>query len=139
MYLYDPGKPMPMGLPRPLAEAPDGKLRPVPWSQRRDEWGKVDDQEGHFNASGMPNCLVCGVPVETGVVILSVPEAESYARFDGHVPEVVTEANLHNDYVADHGPLHDGCAKLTLAHCKTIRELRDAGTVKLRPYRREVV
>jgi len=144
MILYDLSLPMPSGLPRPVWKAPDGHLRPVPWTQRDGAWGKVDETHGRWYAAQEEGlCLICGEVVEEGVVIFCEDEWARFIYFaplcdQRPKPELVTQHDLKRDWVADHGPLHERpCALMTRSHCKTIRDLLAAGTVKFKPYKKE--
>jgi hypothetical protein len=137
---YDPRLPMPRGLPRPVWEAPDGHLRPVPWTQRDNAWGKVDVIHGRWYAAQDDGlCLVCGEVVQEGVVFFSEPAwaASSGADVGRAKPELVTLRMLGHAWVADQGPLHERpCALMTRAHCKTVRRQLEDGVTRFVPYRR---
>lgn len=132
--LYDPYAPMPTGLPRPVWDAPDGKLRPVPWSQESRRWGKIDEMTRGMNATAHGLCLVCGEHVDSGYVFVSEPEARVYGI---ERPAVFTREHLGLNMVSDYAPLHDTCVRLTRAHCRAIREFIADGTVTIAPYRDE--
>lgn len=120
----------PPGLPRPLADH-NGRMLPVPWTQqnRSDDctltnWGRIDGdrQDLAFDKS---LCLLCGEPVETGVVLMTEYAARAEREDPGNP--------LHR--AIDSGPLHHRCAKLTRAHCPHLRD--GENTIVDVPYQRE--
>jgi hypothetical protein len=113
------------GLPRPVAPTADGgPLRPVPWSQESHDggtkWGILDDDRG-AQAGVDSLCLVCGAHVAEGVVLL----VKTSLRNIDQVPLIANRRHLDELWVADGGPLHDVCLKITRAHCKSVRENLD--------------
>lgn len=87
-------------------------------------------------ASGL--CLVCGELVTEGVVLwnrrvgyFSNPQSPKLP------PAVVTLSLLGTlaRHIADGGCLHKRCAKMTKAHCRTIREQFDRDEMLMVPYR----
>lgn len=106
----------PPGLPRPIAQAPDGRLRPVPFTNA-DTWGILDDERARKR-----DCLVCGLRVESGRVLCEMPgrpgsEALSAPDKGAHWAGTHT---LERGAI-DGAPLHERCFKLTEAHCEAVR------------------
>lgn len=124
------------GLPRPLETAPDGCLRPIPWTQRDEPggWGQIDEgRVGQAERNGL--CLVCGEFVQEGVVFWDVDPLLAPFRLP---PSLVTFDALNMDerpsYICDGAPMHDLCAKITRAHCRTMRDFIHSGKVVVVPY-----
>ncbi len=115
-----------MGLPRPLATAPDGKLRPVPQTQKDGEWGDTDPNRMRV-AKKHGHCLVCGEFVERGKIFLLSPHRHPTLEVATLVQIQTAGSGIT---AADNGPLHDKCALLTRAHCMRIRALIKDGTIK---------
>lgn len=118
-YMYDVRDPHPKGLPRPLAEY-NGRLLPVPWSQDGDRLGTVWGNVSTFHqidAMEYSLCLLCGIHVEKGFVIFHLPS--------GRIPELpISPASLDKQGIIDSAPLHERCAKLTMAHCPHLAQKR---------------
>jgi|SRR6187402_1533769 len=116
------------GLPRPIHEDKHGVLRPVPWSQDGGRWG-LTDQDRLYECTEHASCLVCGDRVTEGVVLNS-----THWRL-GQLMLFATLTTLLDDAaVADGGPLHDRCMKITRAHCRSVRESLQNGTLVIRPF-----
>lgn len=146
MRLYDPSKPNPKGMPRPVAKAPsrgpDGrfqsKLLPVPWTQnsdsRRTNWGKLH-YENASEACKKSRCLLCGGPVEKGMVFIS--RKRSTKHFDPW-PPVIPVTLDDAAYFTDNAPLHERCAKLTAAHCPRLKRDLASGEQVICSYEQEL-
>lgn len=129
------------GLPRPLEEH-DDTLRPVPWSQGSG-WGVADEARQRI-AQQQSRCLVCGEPVQEGIVFVRTdksdmvvaPEATPLAR---DIPPLKDEYDINDlpptSRVVE-GAMHTGCAKLTRAHCKPARLRLNEGIWIERAYKR---
>lgn len=112
----------PVGLPRPLDMTPDGTLAPVPWSQGCMGFGYV--QTERLAASLRDGlCLVCGEPVDQGLVLPS-PSHDLKSQYG---PQ-------HLHMVVDNGPMRRRCLKLAAHHCPHLR----AGSLVLRPYTHDI-
>ena len=111
----------PKGLPRPLAEA-QGVLRPVPWTNGED-WGVIHFERGKL-AEKHSLCLVCGECVTEGFIVARDKDAPVHARLE--------DLDKH---AADNAPLHARCAKMTVAHCRHIREQLLKGELFMVPYK----
>lgn len=130
---YQPGQEMPTGLPRPVAPL-NGTPRPVPWSQDSQleggevPWAQTHDDNRVDVARYNSLCLLCGDPVDNGVVICRnnprYPMLPKYT-FD-HLRE--GEGNI-----VDNAPLHERCGKITMAHCPHLNN----DTHQLAPYSSE--
>lgn len=111
------------GMPRPLARN-KGTLRPVPWTNA-DDWGILNDTRSMLCEKNS-RCLVCGMDVEKGKILTT----------SDNCPVNATQADLY-DHAADRGPLHDRCAKMTVAHCAKVRHDVLHGTMRIIPYCRQ--
>ena len=111
------------GMPRPLAPN-KGALRPVPWTNA-DEWGILDQYRAQKCEKGSL-CLVCGKPVDTGFVFTAAK----------HMPVLTCQDDL--EHAVDNGPLHERCAKMTVAHCAHIRQQLFLADAFMVPYEREL-
>lgn len=124
--VYDPEEPglTPTGLPRPL-DTYDGKLLPVPWNQSTD-WGAIE-QIREAKARLHSLCQVCGLTVEDGMVVVH-PEPNQ------PVKDAYTFEDIAKSIILDNAPLHDRCAKLSMAHCPELRDDPYKRGYVLRPY-----
>lgn len=121
------------GLPRPIRTDPSGTGRPVPWTQGHKDWGDIAKprmQQAYTESL----CLVCGLAVARGVVFLDMGVLGQRP-----LPTSVTRKDLGRNVaadqpIADGGCLHERCAKMTVAHCRTIRKKFQAGDIVLVPY-----
>lgn len=107
-------------------------MRPVPWSQDGEEWGHLHQpcaEQAELNSL----CLLCGEFVLTGYVFWYLWHAYlGRAEID---PEAyVSFEDLGQRRVIDRAPLHERCAKLTAAHCPTLKDDMARGRVYLMPY-----
>lgn len=136
----------PRGLPRPLGEHPDGRQLPVPWSQNQEpdsaipDWGQIDDDRD-TSASKHSLCLVCGHTVVKGKVFERTAKTDKDYQLAGgfgtprnKLQPFYTIVDLRKAIVADGAPLHDRCAKITLAHCTKMRVAVREGFYAERPY-----
>lgn len=122
--LWDVNKESPPGMPRPIAKHDKGLL-PVAWSQG-EGWG-VGSITRNDQAAKKSLCLVCGLPVKTGFVVIALEHREAYKRR-------YYRDDLSKTEVTDTGPLHPRCAKMTVAHCDTIKERLKLGEALMCPY-----
>lgn len=127
------------GLPRPVATAPDRKLRPVPFSQVDADWG-ISDDSGRLESCHNGLCLICGEFVQEGVVLWDY-SANSTAASHHEPPAVVEFEHLGYDRtnpyygcIGDGGAMHDTCVKLTRAHCRWVRDALREGKMTIVPY-----
>jgi hypothetical protein len=123
------------GLPRPLHPL-NGRPAPVPWSQEIQKdgkdagaphWGAISDPR-QLEAIAKSLCLLCGKPVEKGLVFVAKEDLKRGKR----ILRAYKKSDLSSRAeIIDHAPLHPRCAKLSKAHCPY---LRDATDVLERPY-----
>jgi hypothetical protein len=100
-------------MPRPLEALDDGRLAPVPWSQGDAGFG-VSDLTRFTAATEQSLCHLCGDHVAEGKVI--VTKALRRGR------RVFRKRDLKEwRIILDGGPLHDRCAKMTMAHCPHLK------------------
>lgn len=130
VYFENPGDYEKTGLPRPLAVAPDGRRRPIPWSQA-ESWGVINEERA-AEAKDTSLCLVCGEWVGRGKVLISMDNVRSGVE----IPDLVNDSHLDQMWVADQAPMCDRCCKITAAHCPKIRDglNSDRPSYKIRDY-----
>jgi hypothetical protein len=125
----------PRGLPRPLALR-EGRPAPEPWSQDS-SWGTLDTLRAE-TARRASLCLLCGDQVDAGIVLVDPSDARKtdaqstlplYHKHHLDAPYMIVRRE-----VVDCGPLHERCAKLTMAHCPHLRE--NSNIIEV-PYRKE--
>jgi len=142
----DDGCPYQRGMPRPLEEHPEQGLLPLPWSQLFYEkygetiWGRVRLDEKFQQERDSCHCLLCGEKVVQGVLFIiteAVSTSDGAALKQLDAKTVFDEELLHrlNNLVLDHGVLHERCAKMTIAHCQTVKKSLASGTYRKFPFR----
>lgn len=111
------------GLPRPLARDGHEVLRPLPWTNSDEGWGILDEMRG-AECANFSKCLVCGEHVSAGKCFVT-----------NHIMPLSTiREDLRRSYVVDGAPLHTRCARLTEAHCQTVRDKLRLGEWFVVPY-----
>lgn len=123
-----------LGLPRPVAEDRLHKLRPVPWTQKDGQWGVGDSLGRLSQAQNKSLCLVCGEKVDEGLVFWDKSGTYSSEAKEPIAHAAFVDLSTRANYIADGAPLHVRCAKITRAHCRTIRERFASGQITLVPY-----
>lgn len=129
------------GLPRPVAPDPEGTLRPLPWTQNA-AWGGLDDDRSN-KCGDKSLCLVCGLEVKIGVVIIEHKAAPNGSAW-GHdgPPKIVKFFYDINDLmhrreglkIVERGAMHEKCAMIARAHCKPLRDGFVSEAYEERPY-----
>src|SRR5512146_1725608 len=110
----------PKGLPRPLGKL-DGTLRPIPWMQDT-SWGTAH-AERQETGRAKSLCNVCGRVVNRGKVFVVCAPDNPGVDADEAENDTFTFDDLDYQLILDGLPLHDQCALMTRAHCKTVREM----------------
>ncbi len=143
-------------MPRPIAEyvqkfsyydghelkRPRSFHLPVPWSQDT-SWGTLHNNRSEL-ARAQSRCLLCGEKVTEGYVIVTsrndslfgiAGSGRQYRKVDmERVLNHYYPDDLPREDVTDHAPLHERCAKLTMAHCPTLHRAAKGEGAVLVPY-----